>query len=59
MSRHRRRFDPLSKVLPEDPPPTRWERVEIWLELAGFSVLIVSAMIAAAWGAIRYAIGMI
>ncbi|WP_428968294.1 hypothetical protein ACQR50_10585 [Sphingomonas sp. Xoc002] len=41
----------------DDQTPSRWERVEIWLEFGGFAVLSASGLIASAWGAIRYVAG--
>lgn len=41
----------------DEPPPSRWERVGIWLEFGGFAVLAVSGLIAYGWSAIRYIAG--
>lgn len=66
MRRHRPRSEHIrdaSKMIQPSPPgrddqaPSRWERVEIWLEFGGFAVLSASGLIASAWGAVRYVAG--
>jgi hypothetical protein len=59
MRRDRRRSDPPPIRPRDEPPPSRWESVGVWLEFGGFSLLVASGMISAAWGAIRYVIGII
>jgi hypothetical protein len=38
-------------------PPTWWEKGFVYLEFFGFTVLLVTALIASAWGAVRYVAG--
>lgn len=57
MRRDRRRSDPLPIRPRGEPPPSRWERVGVWLEFGGFAVLITSGLIASVWGVIRYIAG--
>lgn len=55
--RRDRRSDPLPMHPRDEPLPSRWERVGVWLEFGGFAVLAASGLIASAWGAIRYVAG--
>ena len=55
--RRDRRSDPPPMQPRDQPPPSRWERVEVLLEFGGFAVLAVSGLIASVWGAIRYVAG--
>lgn len=55
--RRDRRSDPFPMRPCDEPPPSRWERVGVWLEFGGFAVLTVSGLIACGWGALRYVAG--
>ena len=57
MRRDRRRSDPPPMRPRDEPPPSRWERVEVWLEFGGFAILTASGLIACIWSAIRYVAG--
>lgn len=58
MRRDRRRSDPLPMCSRDEPPPSRWERVEVWLQFGGFAVLTVSGLIVSVWNVIRYVAGL-
>lgn len=47
--------DPTRSLCARDePPPSRWERVEVWLEFGGFAVLTISGLIVSVWNVMRY-----
>lgn len=52
MRRDRRRSDPLPMRPGDEPPPSRWERVEVYLEFGGYSILVLAALLASAENAI-------
>ena len=54
--RRDRRSDPLPiPMRPRDePPPSRWERVGVWLEVGGYGLLVAAGMITSIWGAVDY-----
>ncbi len=41
----------------DEPPPSRWDHLALWIEVFGFGVLLVTGTIALAWGAVCYVMG--
>ncbi len=51
------RSDQLPMRPKNEQPPSRSERVGVWLKFGGLTVLAASGMIASVWSTVRYVAG--